>query len=111
MAAMACASSPISRSMPWISAPSAPAIGRMSSVMSDDAASMRREVRLLPRMRVGEGGDAHAGFVDTHGQRIGIEGAFEDLRRRDLRHQADVGDRRAVAVAEAGGGFLLDEQP
>src|SRR5258708_36552036 len=101
-------SSTDARSTPWISAPSAPAIGLTSTV--GIAGSMPLVIRLRARMRFGEGRNAHAGLVNAHHALVGLERAFEQLRRRHLRDQADIGDRRAVAVAELAGGIFLDEQ-
>src|SRR6266446_7225943 len=91
-------SSSDARSTPWISAPSAPAIGLMSRI--GIAGSMPLVIRLLARMRFGEGWNAHAGVVNAHHALVGLEQAFEQLRRRHLRDEADVRDRRAVAVTE-----------
>src|SRR5258708_31805679 len=96
------------RSTPWISAPSGPAIGLTSTV--GIAGPMPLVIRLLARMRFGKGRYAHAGLVNAHHALVGLERAFEQLRRRHLRDQADIGDRRAVAVAELAGGVFFDEQ-
>src|SRR5258708_22345359 len=98
-------SSSDARLMPWISAPSAPAIGLTSSAVI--ARSMSLEIRLLARMRFGEGRNAHASVVDAHHALVGLNWALEQLRRRHLRDEADVRDRRAVAVAEPAGGGLF----
>src|SRR5260221_7013549 len=98
-------SSSDARSVPRISAPSAPAIGLTSSV--GIAGSVSLVIRLLARMRFGEGRNAHAGLVNAHHALVGLERAFEQLRRRHLRDQADIGDRRAVAVAELAGGVFF----
>src|SRR6266849_5751907 len=101
-------SSSDARLMPWISAPSAPAIGLTSSAAI--ARSMSLEIRLLARMRFGEGRNAHASVVDAHHALVGLNWALEQLRRRHLRDEADVRDRRAVAVAEPAGGILFGEE-
>src|SRR5258708_3543232 len=96
------------RSTPWISAPSGPAIGLTSTV--GIAGPMPLVIRLLARMRFGKGRYAHAGLVNAHHALVGLERAFEQLRRRHLRDEADVRDRRAVAMAELAGRVLLREQ-
>ena len=54
-------------------------------------------VGLPRRMGIGEGRDRHAGVVDAHDPRIGVERAIEGLGWRHLGDEVDVRDRRSAA--------------
>src|SRR5690348_7685744 len=70
----------------------------------DTFMSMNRGTRLLQGMRSGEGIQLHAFLVDAHRRRHARDVALEVADRRDhLPGEADVGDRRRAAVAEAAG--------
>lgn len=68
--------------------------------------SVAREIRLLAWMRLGESRDAHAVVVNAHDAAVGHNVGLEELRRRHLRDEADVGHGRAVAMAEVPAGFF-----
>src|SRR5690348_12055548 len=72
--------------------------------------SVSLEIGLLPRMRLGESRKAHRRVIDARDPLIGREIDFEELRRRHLRDEADIGDGRRIAVAKLAGGILVGEK-
>ena len=57
-------------------------------------------VRLLCRVRIGKRRDGHAGLINAHHPRIGIKRAVEGFGGRYLGDEANVRDRRPLAMTE-----------
>ena len=53
----------------------------------------------------------HAVIVDAHYCGEGGQITTKAARRKDLRNQADIGQRRLIAVAVKPGAWVLREQP
>ena len=50
-------------------------------------------------MGIGKSWDGHAGLINAHHPRIGIERTVEGLGWRYLGDEANIGDRRRLAMA------------
>jgi hypothetical protein len=57
-------------------------------------------IGLLRRVGIGKSRDGHAGIMDAHDPRIGVEREVEGLGRRYLGNQANIRDSRPVSMAE-----------
>src|ERR1043165_3111837 len=78
--------------------------GRSSySLGSGTARSVLLRVVLLRWLGAIERLELHAGIEDAHQRRIGAEVGRVALGVEHLRHEAAIGDRRRVAVAEPAG--------
>ena len=76
--------------------------------LNPDLPSFR--IGLLCRVCIGESRDGHAGIIDAHDPRIGIERETENLGWRYLRDNANIRNGRPVAVAEDPAGRMFGEQ-
>src|SRR6516164_10488163 len=82
----------------------------LTSPVTQMTAFILFRVGLLRRMGIRKRRDRHAGVIDAHDSRIGIEHTVEGLGRRHLCNEADVRYSRPIAMAEPAARGVLGEQ-